>query len=489
MRLPTPSFFRAQPLTLLVVLPRRLVRADFAGRPARLSQLWQSDAPMGETLAVLADAAFALGPNRRTRVHLLAANSWVGVLTLSSAKAGTLSAAELAQALGFEAETLSNINPFDSLLAATPLGSDQGNQSFRVTQASRAEVVAVEDTLLRRGAWLAGLAHPGGLPRPLGGDATVPWQRIELWGDNVICLDRAADNALRLQVFAAATAGQGDLPAEAGTWLGQQTEKARRETMVAPGVAVKSTTAATHDLNDESVLGAWLVEWANELDSPRVPVLRPPPRPMSTERRLAVTALWTAAAISLCAAHWFWIQHHEDALQRELVSAQAPAKKMDALKSQADGAEKQLAGLREQTRVIAQLCQDWNLVMQQERKRHAILLDAIAGAASDDFVLRSLTESAGALQVSALAVRPELPNVTAQLATAVEPFGWRVASPTRQALQVWSDGGPWQLDWTLQPANTSGNADIQAISSPQQPKPATGSATRQVGRPKSRFQQ
>ncbi|HTR40051.1 MAG TPA: hypothetical protein VMH87_00355, partial [Pseudomonadales bacterium] len=341
MRFHIPSIFRDESFTLLVVLPRCLIRADFVGKPPGVQRIWQSDAPMGETLAVLADAAFALGPNRRTRVHLLAANFWTGVLSLSSAKAGTLSTNELSQALGFEAETLSNINPFDSLLATMPLAGAQGNQSFWVTQASRAEIVATEDTLLRRGAQLAAIAHPGGLPCPLH-QAPAPWQRVELWGDNVVCLQRLADSVLSLQIFAAAPAGQNDLPAEAEAWLGPKPENVPREILVGPGFTVKSTTPATHDLNREATLHTWLARWADELNgrSIQVPALHPPPRPLPTEKRLALAAIWIIAAIGLCASHWFWLQHHEATLQKELVSAQAPANKLADLKSQADAAEK-----------------------------------------------------------------------------------------------------------------------------------------------------
>ncbi|HTR40064.1 MAG TPA: hypothetical protein VMH87_00420, partial [Pseudomonadales bacterium] len=85
-----------------------------------------------------------------------------------------------------------------------------------------------------------------------------------------------------------------------------------------------------------------------------------------------------------------------------------------------------------------------------------------------------------------LADRPELPDFTAQLAAAVAPFDWHVQSPIRQALQMWNDGGPWQLDWTLLSPSTN-SITTAAMALPQIENPAAG-ATRQVAWPRRRYQ-
>ena len=418
---------------------------------------------MGETLPVLADAAFALGPSRKTAVYLFSTACWMGVVPLSSAKASTLSAIELAQALGFEAEALSGVSPFDSLLAVTPLAAGSANErQFWVTQASRAEVVAVEDTLRRRGARLAGFAHPGGLPQPMSATATASWRRTELWGDSAVCVDRGNEGGVQLQVFAAAS-GHGDRLNEAEAWFAGRGLTGADELLVAPGVPHTPTTRVTDDLNEEARLVAWLTAWAREMTAkaPGTPLLRPPSRPLSGKRQFALATAWAAGAAVLCFAHWAWLRHDEAALQRDLGIAQTSARRLDAAKARARAGDETLSNATQRLLMDEKLKRDWETVTRQERRRHAVLLHALADAGSDDFVLLGLTESAGKMNISILAIRPELPHFTERLAAALAPLDWRIGPPHRQAFNIAPDGGPWQLNWTIQAVDAT-NHQAQA---------------------------
>ena len=476
MRFQPSRFFRAGSFTILVILPRRLIRADFACHPPILRQLWQSDAPMGETLPVLADAAFALGPGRRTAVYLFTTACWTGVVPLSSAKASTLSAIELVQALGFEAETLSSVSPFDSLLAATPLAAaSAGERQFWVTQASRSELGAVEDTLRRRGARLAGFAHPGGLPQPMSAAAGASWRRTELWGDSAVCVDRGNEGGLQLQVFAAAS-GHGDRLHEAKAWFAARGMTGAGELLVAPGLPPIPATPATDDLNVEARLATWLTTWARELTgrAPGAPLLRPPSRPMSGQRRFALSAACAGVAIGLCAAHWTWLRRDEAALQRDLGIAQASATSLDAAKSRARARAQSLTNASQRLLADQRLQQDWETVTRQERRRHSVLLHALADAASDDWVLQGLAEAAGETRISILSIRPELPHFTERLAAAMAPLDWRVGPPNRQALNISPEGGPWQLNWTIRAVDVTNRQAQASDASPASGGDGTG---------------
>ena len=478
MKLPLPKFLQPGSFTILVVLPRRLIRADFGGNPLSLIQLWHCDAPPGgESLSVLADAAFALGPNRKTVVYLLAASCWTGVVPLSSARASTLSTAELEQALSFE--TLANVSPFDSLLSAIPLGrrGTAGEQQFWVTQSSKAEIASLEETLRRRGARLAGLAHPGGLPQPLhvpanadataGGRGRPPpqqddavWMRTELWGDFAVCLYHGKEGGLQLHVFEAASSYD-DAISDAEAWFTAHGMSGVGELLVAPGIPVDEAAVVLDDLNEETRLAAWMTAWALEIadQALRVPFLRPPPRPMSIKRRITVASAWAGAALLLCAAHGALQQHDETKLQKELDLAQTSAKQLDAAKSRARTSEEALTNARQHWQADRRLLGDWEFVMRQERRRHAVLLHAIAETATAECVLLGLTESAGEVRLSMLAARPELPGFTEKLASAMAPLDWRVGLPNRQARNLSPNGGPWQLDWVIQAIDVTNRTD------------------------------
>ena len=456
MSLFSSRLFRSGSYTILVILPRHLVRADFAGQPPRLKRLWQCDAPLGESLPVLTDAAFALGPARKTSVYLLATACWTGVLSLSSAKAATLSPVELCQALGFEAETLSNISPFDSLLAATPLGGKSGDRMFWVAQTSRSELRIVEDTLARRGARLAGFTHPGGLPRTMSGHTGAVWGRSEMWGDSAVCLGCGEKGGLRLQVFSA-FGDHGEWLNDAHAWFTEHGISHPGERLVAPGVPTGGGTAVTHDLNDENILGEWLTAWADEISgsAPGNPVLLPPLRPLSGERRFALSAGWVALAAVFCIVRWHILKTTEASLQRELTRLQEPGKRLETTRSSERACSLQLEGARQQLLTAQQQQSDWENVMWQERRRHSVLLHALADLSTDDFVLKSVNESVGETRICVLAVRPELPNFTDRLEAAMAPLNWRVEPPNRQALNLTPDGGPWQLNWTIHENNNA----------------------------------
>ena len=442
--------------TVLVIAPRHLVRADFAGQTPRVRRLWQSDAPMGESLPVLADAAFALGPARKTTVHVLATTCWTGVLALSSAKAATLSTLELCQALGFEAETLSNISPFDSLLAATPLEGVSGDRLFWVTQASRAELRAVADTLERRGARLEGIAHPGGLPRSLKTPPGGAWSRAELWGDSAVCVGRGEKGGLRLQVFAAFGEKSNWLH-EAEAWFSGQGFAGPAARLAAPGSSFPDAAPVSHDLSAEKPLGDWLTAWACEIagKTPVAPVLRLPSRPLSGSRRVALAGGWAALAVLLCAARWQVLQSSEDSFKRELALLKEPARRLDDVKSRTRACTVKLDESRQQLRVVQRQQDDWEQVTRRERRRHAVLLRALADLATEDFILRSIDDAAGETRVSVLSMRPELPHFTECLGAAMAPLNWRVEPPNRQALKRLPNGGPWQLDWTIHESLTT----------------------------------
>lgn len=451
MKLALTQLLHAGSFTVLVSVPRHLIRADFAGKTPKLKRLWQSDAPLGESLAVLADAAFALGPSRKTSVYLLTTSCWTGLLSLSSAKASTLSGVELCQALGFEAETLSNISPFDSLLAATSLESGTGgDRLYWVTQASRSEFRAVEETLLRRGARLTGVAHPGGVPRSLKEQPGGPWSRAELWSDFAVCAGRNEKGGLRLQVFAA-FGEQSAWLGEAAAWFMEQGLAGPSERLAAHGSSFPDTAPVSHDLRDERTLGDWLAAWSGEImrPSPNAPILRPPPRPLSGARRISLSIGWVALAAVLCAARWYALRSAEVSLQDELTLLQEPKRRLDEAKSRSQACTLKLEKSRQQLQVVQRLQDDRNQVNGKERRRHAVLLRALADLASDAFVLRSIEESSGETRITVLAMRPELSNFTDRLGVAMTPLNWRVEPPNRQALKLMPNGGPWQLTWTI----------------------------------------
>jgi len=251
--------------------------------------------------------------------------------------------------------------------------------------------------------------------------------------------------------------GQGDWLNEADTWFAAQGIAQPHERLLAPGVPFGKAELVSHDLNEEKRLVDWLTAWACEIagKASGSPVLRLPSRPMSSERRFALSAGWAAFAVLFCVAHGCWLKYTETSLQRELARLQEPVKRLEAAKSRASASERSLAEARQQLLIAQQQHGDWESVTRLERRRHAVLLRALADLASDDFVLQAVGESAGETHISILAIRPELADFTDRLEAAMAPLNWHVEPPNRQALNLTPDGGPWQLSWTIHEINSA----------------------------------
>jgi len=261
---------------------------------------------------------------------------------------------------------------------------------------------------------------------------------------------------MRLQVLSA-FGGHGDWANESEAWFAAQGIAPPHEHLIAPGAQPAKAELASHDLSEEKCLGKWLTAWACEISckSPGNPIVRLPSRPMSSERRFALSAGWAAFAALLCFAHGYGLKRAETSLQQELTRLQEPGKRLEATKSRAIASEQRLAEARAQLLVAQQQQCDWDNVTRLERRRHAVLLHALADLASDDFVLQAVSESAGETHISILALRPELPEFTARLGAAMAPLKWHVEPPNRQALNLTPSGGPWQLNWTIHEINSA----------------------------------
>ncbi len=438
-------------VTLLLITPTRLIRADFAGRQGlSLQHLWEARAPSGETLPLLADAAFLLGPPHKCDVYILAATMSVQILSVPAGKVNGLEGEELSNALSFEAESLSGINPFDSALAAQPAGANGPDRSFWVAQMSLADLGQIRSSLEAGKATLRGMVHPGGLPRPLG-DAVIGWQRIELWNDLVVAIDGSIPGVPRTNVYTGSP-GRGMWQAPVEQWFGAH--PADRAVMIADSSLIQYASGPTVSLDEEPILKAWLLQWAVELtgEKVRAPMVRPAPKPMPDTQRWSVAAGLTAAALGVCVSHHFFVQHREVVMQRDLEAAERPAKILAQEHGRADVLEKELERVNHEMYEIHDLRQFWKDTLDKEHRRHAALLSTLAQATPPDVAITAIEEGGGELRLTGISLTPEVLGFATNLAAALEPFGWRIEPPRRRALNLAADGGPWLLDWSLRSA-------------------------------------
>ena len=435
-------------LTLILVTPTRLIRADFDGRKEPvLRQIWEARAPAGETLPLLAEAAFLLGPPEKCDVYVLCAGLAVQMLSVPVGKVNGLGGEELSNALSFEAEAVSGINPFDSALAAQPAGAAGAERVFWVAQMSLADLTQIQTSFDDKKATLRGVAHPGGLPRPLG-NAAAGWQRIELWNDVVFAVDGTNVATPKTNIFNGAPS-RAVWQGQADQWFGPAA--ADRAVMIADSTLIQFANGPTVSLDEEQILKSWLRQWAAELGAERVrvPMVKPAPRPMPDNQRWAVAGLLTLGSLAICLGHYYFIQHQERTLQRQLAEVKIPAQVMAQEHANADRLHTELERVTREMRDIRELRQFWKDTLDKEHRRHATLLSALASSTPSEVAIMTIDEGAGEVRLSGLSLTPEVAGFATNMAAALEPFGWRIEPPRRRAMNLAADGGPWALDWSL----------------------------------------
>ena len=447
-------------LTLLFVTPQRLVRADFLRETGpTLTHFWQAPAPPGDLLPLLAEGALLLGPPPQGSVFIVASTLATQFLSVPTPKVGGLEGEELRRALGFEAEALSGMNPFESVLGTVAQGESAGERQYWITQIPTSELQQLDESFARHKAALSGVLHAGGLPRNVdAGSAGEPWQRVEVWNDAVFCVDTSASGSFKLHLIPSPPSRANWQP-EAESWFKGCGPSMHRETLVSDP-AWLGAAGGGHSLDEELVLRSFLTAWAKELllPQPRIPIIRPPARPIAASTRWAIAGGLLAASTAVCLSHWFWLDRQVRQLEREVREAQRPAQQLQALRGETSDLEKQLGIATEEIASLRSLLDDWKDGVTREHRRHAALLGGLMSHTPAGLMIDGIEERPNNLRVSGLSMTAESPGFGIGLSGIMENFFWTIDPPRRRALGLAEDGGPWRLEWLLRPYGRSAGA-------------------------------
>lgn len=375
-------------ITLVYVSRQSVVRADFRnGTGLTPCGQWEQLRPDLPDLASAVEYALSLGPIPARSVWVLATDVWAQVINLPLSKAAGLASADLAQVLNFEAESLSNIPAMEATVGVEPLAPSRGERPCWIAQVRIADRDAVADAVRRSGSQLAGICHPGGLPRPLGGNPDAPFGRVELWPDAVIGTRRHPDRRLDIQVWNT-DPPMGRWQADAVGWLGPATADEAPVALVADGFASpKDWAGPVVRLDAPDRLAEWLQAWAALLAgrAPGVPVVTAAARPMSFTSRVAVAVGLALIAAALCFAQYTVLDRKEQDLAAALAIEQKKLKDVDRLKRLADTRKAERDRLRADRKKTAQdaerlrgdhakviaIRQTWNDLEAEQRRLRA----------------------------------------------------------------------------------------------------------------------
>jgi Tfp pilus assembly protein PilN len=444
-------------LTILLITRDLLVRADFRlrGKKPTVAGFWQQPRPAVEDFPALVEAAMRLGPKRAGRVWVLSSEIWSQTLELPSETVSGLAGDELDRALAFEAEPLSGIGAFDSRVSHVELPAASGGRRFWLCQVLNSHLEQIEYLVEQAGGRLAGLGHPGGLPRPIDDATDVDgcWRRIEFWPDAVLWLRAEPNRPLAVQVLNAdprSDRWRAEWASRLETPTGQEHTETLRGTGVAPDAAVAGDRVV--DLNDTLQLEAWLAAWAGQLAKEQVglPLVAPPRRPLSAGKLWAVAAAVALFGVAVCVGHYKYLQHREGVLAAEIASLKEPKQELEDATKKADGLDKQLTEIRQQTAEQRENLEYFQQVMLAQRRRFARLLAVLARQSNDGLLIQAVEGDGTEVTVHGICLAPELANrLATRLNQELASLGWQVDPPEKEAQVLLTGGGPWKFELRL----------------------------------------
>ena len=387
-----------------------------------------------------------LGPCNGREVYVITDLISVQVLSIATAKMVGLDTQEILQALNFEAEALSGIDPFGAISEAIPLGEFGGERQYWLSQIASSEFNNLVNIFATHDSILGGVVHAGGLPRDTESDSVeAAWQRIEVWSEVVVCIDASASGAFKLHLIP----GSANWEMEMEAWFQNHDKSIRRQRWVSG--ARFAGGGGNPALDDETILRAFLTGWADELSNAikRVPIVRPTKPPIGAATRWAVGGALAAIVVIICGSHRFFITERIKELELAIRDSQKPAEQLQQLRGENAELEKQRLVITDETSRLKLLHDDLSQGVSREHRRHLALLKGLLNTSPETLLIESIKEKQGELQLGGISMTPESPGFGEGMAEIMEPFFWRLEPPQRKAMCLAENGAPWQLDWVL----------------------------------------
>lgn len=424
-------------ICVLVASRLRVVRADFVR--GELVEFARDDDGRGEGLVGLVELAASLGGALPKRVWILSEEMFALGINVRAQAVEGLSREDTLRLLGFEAQAISGLPAGDALVAAVPSPAAPRERGFTVVQIARADRDAIESSLAARGARLAGITHPAGVPLPIGEGTPANWRRLEAWPDLVVDVESAGGKVTsrfrRTDPTRRARDVVGDAPVT-------ETLETGGGPMLAGGM-----DARAFDLAREVDLRAWIAAWGRALheDPARTASIGAAPRALSARNRGLIAVGGAVVAAAVCGVHYMSRVEARDAAVQEFARAREPAERLAKTRNEAATLAVEVTQLESEaeTMLAALARAGWSA------DAPARLLDAAATGRPEGLTIDSLEVGWRGARLRGVALRPELPDELGRaLSGALVAEGFVVAPVERRRRAL--DSGAEVFEYTLE---------------------------------------
>lgn len=444
--------------SIIWLTARRIVRADFKpGRDApQLVELHEQPRPVADDIGTLTDAALRLSKHRVHRVWVLTSDAAATVLNVSRDLLQGVSAADFDQALNFEAETLTGISSFESVLGYVPLKSTAEDRRFWVIQVMTAARERIQQAARDYGARLLGITHPAGLQTALAETPTASWKRVEVWDDVTTAVTRDASGT-GMEITTGTSTRQRRAIDAAG-------DDRVTERLLDDPAASDSSHPQIFNLAHEHHLERWLTAWAGQLAAPQpgCPVVAPIPTPMSGTTRSTISLTLAALAILGAFGATYVTQKRVTHLGAEIERLQLPARRVQNLQAETEKLAKEKAELVTRADAIQASELAVRATLDRQRQRVLRVLELLSTHHHEDLVVRRIEGSGNETTITGLCLQTAPAERLAQaVGQGLTGIGYVVRPIEVTATSQRDDGGPWQFTLRIQEPSESKSVGAQ----------------------------
>lgn len=435
--------------TLIVLLPDRLIRADFDR--SLEATLWHKQRPPIEDIGLLVDTALRLGPKAAKQVHILHSEAFNQLLPLPLSAVRKSDLDELTQALKFEAESLSGLSAFEAELGVLPAQVSVTDQLFWVCSLPQTQLQDARQAVEDFGSQLAAVLPCSGVPLAL--DAQRPpelsWLRVEFWPDSVVALRHAPGQPTQRQVIGSAPE-LGLWQSEYESWLAEVGQAEHKEALFHAEEYSLDEAYRKTLLNQDEALSLWLKAWARAISAKLpLPAITPKKEPLSTQFLVGLSIVLAVLTAIGCLSHHRLRRIQADALSKAVEQEELPVKNLKALETQVKKLEKEEKTLTGQVKDMSLRVRLAHSIEEIQRQRLARLLRSLGMRLKTGMEISELRALDKGLVILGRAESSELPNQLASaLAKDLDGLAWRIQSARTQFVrdEYYARGGYWSFE-------------------------------------------
>lgn len=444
-----PALSKRPAHTLLFITEVKTFRVDvdkaggFFGNAEMIAAACPNSAKLAECVTAVAANSRPFG----RKVWLLYVRLPITLLSLPSMQVEGVDEAALMQALQFELEGLIGQSSLDMQLAYQLLSNKDEMSSYWVSQINQLHFEDVQQAVKKAGSSLGGLLHPAALPLSIENPERQDWLRMECWPTQLAALRNHPEHGFSIRLF---SFDSRHWRTELEHWLAEQGAVEYSETLLNNKIELLPDTAFNLHLNHVEHVADWLLVWAGVLskkDLPAVPVLR---YQSKINQDVLLMASGGLAALLICAAHSSWHLYQAKHFTAEFTALQKVESSITALRTTLTAEQDKRDKLKAKIDKLKGDSETLPRLIKALQHRPAQLLDALARGRPEKLLVESIAVDKDEVKIKGISLDAISANeLSNYLEKQLSALGWSVIAPTKNNMELFVDGGPWEFEIKL----------------------------------------